>query len=190
MNKFLRVLLVGLVCAPGCSLVPKRLSDAIPKVHLPRIWPFGAAKKPDAPSATLPTWVGTVVMVDAEHGFVLVDTGAPAQVSPAAKLIAFRDQRSTASLAATTESRPPYLALEITDGMPSIGDQVALDEGRPAPEAKPAEKPAENIAAKPAGPEGGNPKVKAVKTKAKPEAKPARSPVTKPGAKPDSPSRE
>lgn len=193
MSKHLCVLLAALAFLPGCSLVPKKLLDAIPEVHMPRIWPFGSAKKPEVPSATLPTWVGTVVMVDAEHGFVLVDTGAPIQLQPGAKLIAFRDQRSTASLAATTEVRPPYLALEIKGGMPSIGDQVALDEGRPAPEAKPDERPAENLAAKQPKPdrEPSKPKVKADKPKAAPAAKPASAPVAKPSAKPSaSPARE
>lgn len=144
-KKSLGVFLVVLVFVPGCALIPQRITQLVPKVnlpkiHLPRIWPFGA-KKPGTPSASLPTWVGTVVMVDAEHGFVLVDTGAPMQLPATAKLIAFRDQRRTASLAATAEMRPPYLALEIKDGSPSIGDQVALDEGRPAPEAKPSPSP-------------------------------------------------
>lgn len=95
-------------------------------------------KEPEAPGATLPTWLGRVVMVDAAHRFALVDTGAPVQLSPGAKLLAFRDQRKTASLLATTDSKPPFLALEITEGMPSTGDQVALDESRP-PEALPTE---------------------------------------------------
>ncbi len=95
-------------------------------------------REPEAPGATLPVWLGRVVMVDAVHRFVLVDTGAPVRLDPGAKLLAFRDQRRTASLVATPDSKPPFLALEITEGMPSTGDQVALDESHP-PEALPAE---------------------------------------------------
>jgi hypothetical protein len=33
-------------------------------------------KKPEVPEATLPTWLGRVVMVDTLHRFVLVDAGS------------------------------------------------------------------------------------------------------------------
>ena len=88
-------------------------------------------KKPDVPEATLPAWVGRIVMVDAGNRFALVDTGAPAHLAPGTKLLSFRDQRRTAFLAATAESRPPFLAVDITDGLPSTGDQVALYESIP-----------------------------------------------------------
>ncbi len=105
--------LVAVAMLGGCGLLPK--------------------KKPDAPEATLPAWIGRVAMVDQGHRFALVDTGAPMQLAPGAKLLSFRDQCRTASLQATPESRPPYLAVDITEGMPSMGDQVALDESLPPP---------------------------------------------------------
>ena len=92
---------------------------------------------PTAPEATLPTWIGRVVMVDAEHRFALVDTGAPLSLTAGQKMIAFRDRQRTSSLVLTPENRPPFLAVEISDGTPALGDQVALDESRP-PEALPA----------------------------------------------------
>jgi hypothetical protein len=95
-------------------------------------------KAPDIPEATLPTWVGRVVMVDAEHRFALVDTGGPVRLEPGARVLTFRDQSRTASLTVTPESKPPFLALEITEGMPATGDQVALDESLP-PEQAPTE---------------------------------------------------
>ncbi len=99
---------------------------------------LGIKKKPGVPEATLPAWVGRIVMVDPVNRFALVDTGAPSQLAPGTKLLSFRDQSRTALLAATTESRPPFLAVDITDGLPSTGDQVALDESRP-PQATPTE---------------------------------------------------
>lgn len=107
---------VGVMC--GCGLLGK--------------------KKPDVPEATLPTWLGRIVMVDEGHRFALVDTGAPVRLAPGTKLLSFREQSRSASLAVTAENRPPYLAVDITDGLPSTGDQVALDESV-APEALPAE---------------------------------------------------
>ncbi len=85
-------------------------------------------KKPAIPEATLPTWIGKVVMVDNSYGFALVDTGAPRRVAVGTRLLSFREQSRTALLTATEEIRPPYLAVEITEGLPSLGDQVALDE--------------------------------------------------------------
>ena len=95
-------------------------------------------KEDDTPEATLPTWVGRVVMVDATHRFVLVEGGMLARLAPDANLLAFREGRRTAALRLTAENRPPYLAADITEGLPAIGDNVALDESRP-PEALPSE---------------------------------------------------
>lgn len=88
-------------------------------------------KPPEAPGATLPTWIGRVVMVDAAHRFALVETSLPPRLEPEASLLAFRERRVTATLAVTPENRPPYLAVSILSGMPASGDTVALDESRP-----------------------------------------------------------
>lgn len=115
------VLLAVLLATPGCSWVPKWGGG----------W-FGLVKtKPAAPEATLPTWVGRVVMVDAENRFALVDTGAPLKLPPGHKLLAFRDQRRTALLETTGEIRPPFLAVQMLEGMPALNDQVAMDESYP-----------------------------------------------------------
>jgi hypothetical protein len=51
--------------------------------------------------------------------------------------LAFRDRRVSATLAVTPEKRPPYLAVNIIDGMPAGGDTVALDESRAAEDLPP-----------------------------------------------------
>ena len=104
-------LVMAAALAAGCGLLPK--------------------KPPEAPEATLPTWIGRVVMVDAAHRFALVETSLPPRLEPDARLLAFRDRRVTAGLAVTPENRPPYLAVNILSGMPASGDTVALDESRP-----------------------------------------------------------
>ena len=95
-------------------------------------------KQPGAPAATLPTWLGRVVMVDTTHRFVLIDTGMPARLEGEARLLAFRDRRVTAVLEPTAESRAPYVAATILEGTPAGGDTVALDESR-EPELPPTE---------------------------------------------------
>lgn len=133
MRRFLLsvVIVLGLSLVPGCSWLPKAPKWA-------EGW-FGLVKKkPEAPEATLPTWMGRVVMIDAENQFALVDTGAPMKLQPGQRLLAFRDKQRTAVLETTSESRPPFLAVQLLEGMPALDDQVALDESRP-PEALPAD---------------------------------------------------
>jgi len=104
------VVLCGLLC--GCALFQK--------------------KEDDIPEATLPTWLGRVVMVDAGYRFALIDTGGSGLPPAGTVVLTFREKRRTSVLRVTPEVRPPYLALEIVEGMPAVGDQAALDESRPA----------------------------------------------------------
>lgn len=126
MKTFLRVSVLVLIFAatPGCSWLPKTPKWA-------EGW-FGLVKKkPEAPEATLPAWIGRVVMVDAGNRFALVDTGAPMRLQPGKKLLAFREKQRTAVLETTSESHPPFVAVQLVEGEPALGDQVALDESRP-----------------------------------------------------------
>jgi hypothetical protein len=124
-------LALALALMPGCSWLPKTPKWA-------EGW-FGLVKKkPEAPEATLPTWMGRVVMVDAENRFALVDTGAPLKLPAGQKLLAFREKLRTAVLETTSEMRPPFLAVKLIEGVPALDDQVALDESRP-PEALPTD---------------------------------------------------
>ena len=124
------VLTAAVVLVTGCSLLPRTPKWA-------EGW-FGLVKKkPEAPEATLPTWTGRVVMVDSENRFALLDTGAPLRLPAGQKLLAFREKQRTAVLEMTPESRPPFLAVKLLEGMPAVDDQVAVDESRP-PQALPA----------------------------------------------------
>ncbi len=91
-------------------------------------------REPEIPEATLPSWIGRVIMLETEHRFVLVDVGAGAGPAPGTAAMAFRDKRRTAQLVVTEESRPPYVAMEVLEGGPALGDEVVADEGvaRPA----------------------------------------------------------
>jgi len=98
-----------LFAAPGCAL-------------------FGP-KEPEIPQATLPAWLGRVVMVDATHRFVLVDTGAGTAPAAGTAVMTLREKRRTAVLRVTDEVRAPYVAMEIVNGAPALGDQAVIDEG-------------------------------------------------------------
>lgn len=111
----------GLIfCGAGCAL-------------------FGT-KKQDIPEATLPSWIGRVIMVETGHRFVLVDVGAGSGPAAGTAAMAYREKRRTAQLIVTKESRPPYIAMEVIEGGPALGDQVVADE-RVVPPAAPTTQP-------------------------------------------------
>lgn len=100
-------------------------------------------KKPEVPEATLPTWLGRVVMVDTVHRFVLVDAGSASAPAAGSVVITLRNKQQTALLRVTAEARPPYIAMDIVEGEPSLGDQAALEEVREPETREPSEPPAE-----------------------------------------------
>lgn len=111
----------GLIfCGAGCAL-------------------FGT-KKQDIPEATLPSWIGRVIMVETGHRFVLVDVGAGSDPAAGTAAMAYREKRRTAQLIVTEESRPPYIAMEVIEGGPALGDQVVADE-RVVPPVAPTTQP-------------------------------------------------
>jgi hypothetical protein len=95
--------------------------------------------EPQVPEASLPSWIGRVVMVDTVHRFALVDTGGSAAPGPGTTVVTIREKRRTAVLRATAEARAPYVAMEIVVGSPGVGDEAALDESREEAPAPPAE---------------------------------------------------
>ena len=111
----------GLIfCGAGCAL-------------------FGT-KKQDIPEATLPSWIGRVIMVETGHRFVLVDVGAGSGPAAGTAAMDYREKRRTAQLIVTKESRPPYIAMEVIEGGPALGDQVVADE-RVVPPVAPTTQP-------------------------------------------------
>jgi hypothetical protein len=50
----------------------------------------------------------------------------------------FRDKQRTSTLRITEDARPPYLALEIIEGLPALDDKAVLDEARPVDDARTA----------------------------------------------------
>lgn len=92
-------------------------------------------RETEAPEARLPSWLGRVVMVDAVHGFALVDTGAGSAPAAGTAVLTLRDKRRTALLRVTSEAQPPYVAMEIVDGSPELGDQAVMDESGESPPA-------------------------------------------------------
>ena len=81
-------------------------------------------------------------MVDTFHRFVLVDAGSASAPAAGREVVTLREKRRTARLRVTAETRPPYIAMDILEGEPALGDQAALEEARePGDQASPAEIP-------------------------------------------------
>ncbi|MGI8432862.1 MAG: hypothetical protein ACR2MW_11315 [Chthoniobacterales bacterium] len=70
-------------------------------------------------------FVGQVAIVDAEQGFVLIDLGSNLYVpEPGVLLRASNDGGETAQLKTTPEQKRPFVAADIVEGHPLVGDQV------------------------------------------------------------------
>ena len=84
--------------------------------------PRGAAAEPrPAP----PSVVGEIAVVDGEKRFVLIDLGSNLYVpAPGAAMHSTNAAGGTAHLKASPEQKRPFIAADIIDGEPAVGDEV------------------------------------------------------------------
>jgi hypothetical protein len=93
------------VAGPGCA---------------PRARPAAATPAPTGPKV-----VGEVAVVDEEKKFVLIDLDFNLYVpSPGTALRTTNAAGETAHLQASPEQKRPFVAADIVDGDPAVGDQV------------------------------------------------------------------
>ena len=80
----------------------------------------------NAPAAALgPRVVGEVTVVDEEKRFVLIDLESNLYVpAPGTALRTTNAQGETSHLKASPEQKRPFVAADIVDGDPAVGDQV------------------------------------------------------------------
>lgn len=72
-----------------------------------------------------PTVIGEVALVDEEQKFILIDLASNLYVPPpGAALRAINSQGETAHLRTSPERKRPFVAADIVDGTPAVGDQV------------------------------------------------------------------
>ncbi len=86
----------------------------------------GCALKTRSNAATIgPRVVGEVAVVDEEKRFVLIDLESNLYVpAPGAALRTTNARGETAHLKASPEQKRPFVAADIVDGEPAVGDQV------------------------------------------------------------------
>jgi hypothetical protein len=105
---------LGFLLSPaGCATRPQHSAGAKP----------GASPTPRPIVRTL---VGDIAIVDREKGFVLIDLGSNLYVpTPGLHLEATNAAgATTAQLEASPEQNRPFIAADIREGSPEVGDQV------------------------------------------------------------------
>jgi hypothetical protein len=68
--------------------------------------------------------VGTIVVVNEEQRFVLIDTQAAVPPEVGTALKSFSNGAETGVLAVSPERKPPFMIADIVSGTPRKGDQV------------------------------------------------------------------
>jgi hypothetical protein len=89
----------------------------------------GCVTKPGAaaavPSPVLPSVVGAIAVLDEEKRFVLIDLGSNLYVpAPGAAMHSINATGAIAHLKASPEQKRPFIAADIIDGEPTVGDEV------------------------------------------------------------------
>jgi hypothetical protein len=78
-----------------------------------------------ATASTIRRTVGEVVVVDEERRFVLIDLQSNLYVpAPGVKLRTMHNSTETGRLKTSPEQKRPFVAADIIDGKPAVGDQV------------------------------------------------------------------
>jgi hypothetical protein len=77
------------------------------------------------PAPAPPSIVGEIAVVDDEKRFVLIDLGSNLYVpAPGAAMHSTNAAGTTAHLKASPEQKRPFIAADIIDGEPTVGDEV------------------------------------------------------------------
>ncbi len=107
-------LLFSLFCLTNCGLFLGAGCVASPR-----------AKAPAATAPPRPRVVGEVAVVDEEKRFVLIDLQSNLYVPPpGTELRTTNAAGDTAHLKASPEQKRPFIAADIVDGEPAVGDEV------------------------------------------------------------------
>lgn len=126
-----RALLAALVCcfAPACTLPRIAEMAHLPKwakrTEVPKAMPirFPKANAPDAATGKR-RQIGTILLVNAEAAFVLIETHGSVQPEAGMALKCLRDGADSGGLIVSGERQGTHVIADITTGAPRKGDQV------------------------------------------------------------------
>jgi hypothetical protein len=96
------------------------------KKEIPRAQPirFPSADEADAAQPKKPRQVGTILMVNTEGNFVLIDSSGWTAPEPGTALKCFRDGAETGVIAVGSERQGARVAADVVTGTPRKGDGV------------------------------------------------------------------
>ena len=118
MNPFTRVLLAAVLCC-ACAACSSLKKEKIPKatpVRFPKANADGTTGRPQQ--------VGAILLVNAEAGFVLIDSHGRAMPEAGVALKCMRDGAETGIVAVGRERQGANVVADIVTGSPRKGDQV------------------------------------------------------------------
>jgi hypothetical protein len=96
------------------------------KKEIPKAQPvrFPTAAAQEAAQGTKPRQVGTILIVNTEGNFVLIDSGGWAPPPQGTALKCFRDGAETGVIAVGSERQGTHVVADVVTGSPRKGDRV------------------------------------------------------------------
>lgn len=125
--RFLALLLIPVLACAGCASKNRR-------------------KKPSMAAIPRPAYVGTVALVNADAGFVLIDQGQAFAPPVGVPLKCYTGNTESGELATGPVRKRPFLIADIRGGSPQKGDRVFLA-GQEAPRDLPPTAPGATVTA-------------------------------------------
>lgn len=87
------------------------------------IWIFNK-KKPEAPVASAPLWIGTIKVVNAAEQYVLIDSNLTVSIPPGEILNSVGNDFESGTVRTTADRMHPFFIADIASGNPAVGDRV------------------------------------------------------------------
>jgi len=81
-------------------------------------------KKPEAPVASAPLWIGTIKVVNQSERYVLIDSKLTVALPPGETLNSVGNDFESGTVQTTADRVHPFFIADITSGNPAVGDRV------------------------------------------------------------------
>ncbi|MFY8216860.1 MAG: hypothetical protein ACOVMP_09725 [Chthoniobacterales bacterium] len=81
-------------------------------------------KKPEAPVASAPTWIGTIKVVNQAERYVLIDSNLTVALPPGEILNSVGNDFESGTVRTTADRVHPFFIADIASGNPAVGDRV------------------------------------------------------------------
>lgn len=89
-----------------------------------RLWHRFFPPKETPPAAAPPQWIGTIRLVNAADGYVLVDTTSGVAVAAGQELRSVGNDTESGVVRVSPDRNPPFFLADIVSGRPRVGDRI------------------------------------------------------------------